>query len=85
VWAAGGLMGRLGAAKRRMLSLAEGPSPLEVAAWEGVAEGIVAGYASIDDLELQLLDEKANCAELSVGSRYCTRCWRKQWERLRLT
>lgn len=46
--AAGGLNGRLGAAKRRMLSLAERPS-VEVAAWLGVvpltgaAEGIVAG------------------------------------------
>lgn len=43
---AGGLMGRLGAAKRRMLSLAERPS-LEVAACAGTlplggaAEGIV--------------------------------------------
>lgn len=42
----GGLMGRLGAAKRRMLSLAERPS-VEVAAWLGVlpltgaAEGMV--------------------------------------------
>ena len=46
-------MGRLGAAKRRMLSLAERPSP-EVAACEGVvplagaAEGIVGGRASMD-------------------------------------
>ena len=44
--AAGGLMGREGAAKRRMLSLAERPS-VEEAAWLGVvplvgaAEGIV--------------------------------------------
>ena len=44
--AAGGLIGREGAAKRRMLSLAERPS-VEVAAWLGVvplvgaAEGIV--------------------------------------------
>jgi hypothetical protein len=73
VWAAGGLMGRLGAAKRRMLSLAERPSPV-VAAWEGTfpstgaAEGIVAGYASIDDMKLQLL-RKSLIAQLSVGFR----------------
>jgi hypothetical protein len=64
VWAAGGLMGRLGAAKRRMLSLAERPSPVEVAAWEGTfpstgaAEGIVAGCASIDDVRLQFIEER---------------------------
>ena len=46
MWAAGGLMGRLGAAKRRMLSLADRPS-VEVVAWLGVlplggaVEGIV--------------------------------------------
>jgi hypothetical protein len=45
----GGLMGRLGATKRRMLSLAEPPS-VEVAAWLGVlpltgaAEGIVGNW-----------------------------------------
>lgn len=40
--AAGGLIGRLGAAKRRMLSLADRPS-VEVAAWLGVcAEDMVA-------------------------------------------
>lgn len=40
--AAGGLMGRLGAAKRRMLSLAERPS-LEVAVWLGGAAEDMAG------------------------------------------
>lgn len=45
-------MGRLGAAKRRMLSLAERPSPEVAAACEGVvslagaAEGIVAGLGA---------------------------------------
>jgi hypothetical protein len=72
VWAAGGLIGRLGAAKRRMLSLAEMPSPVDVAAWGGgfpwtaAAEGIVAGYASIDGLELRFIEKKTNCAKLSV-------------------
>lgn len=47
MWEAGGLKGREGAAKRRMLSLAERPS-VEVAAWAGTAplagaaEGIMA-------------------------------------------
>ncbi len=46
---AGGDIGRLGAAKRRMLSLAERPSPVEVADCDGrlpltgAAEGIVGG------------------------------------------
>jgi hypothetical protein len=39
VCAEGGLNGRLGAAKRRMLSLAERPSLDEVAAWLGVPLG----------------------------------------------
>lgn len=48
----GGLMGRLGAAKRRMLSLTERPS-VEVDAWLGVlpltgaADGIVGGLERV--------------------------------------
>jgi hypothetical protein len=69
-------MGRLGAAKRRMLSLAERPS-LEVAVcwgtlpWTGSAEGIVAVYvcASIDCLELEFICEESVCTAESVGAR----------------
>lgn len=49
----GGVSARLGASKRRMLSLADRPSEVEVAAWlgaeplTGAAEGIVAGRVSI--------------------------------------
>lgn len=48
MWAAGGLIGRLGAAKRRMLSLAERPSAAAAAAagvvpLSGAAEGIMGG------------------------------------------
>ena len=47
MWAAGGLIGRLGAAKRRMLSFAERLSPEEPLT-AGAAEGMVAGRTSID-------------------------------------
>lgn len=49
----GGVSARLGASKRRMLSLADKPSLVEVPAWlgaeplTGAAEGIVAGRVSI--------------------------------------
>ena len=61
-------MGRLGAAKRRMLSLAERPS-VEVAAWLGVlpltgaAEGIV---AAIEGIELQANVSRVCMRRLSV-------------------
>ena len=48
----GGVSARLGASKRRMLSLADWPSVVEVPAWlgaeplTGAAEGIVAGRVS---------------------------------------
>ena len=50
----GGVSARLGASKRRMLSLADRPSLVEVPAWlgaeplTGAAEGIVAGRVSIE-------------------------------------
>lgn len=49
----GGVSARLGASKRRMLSLADRPSLAEVAAWlgteplTGAAEGIVAGRVQL--------------------------------------
>lgn len=45
----GGVRARLGASKRRMLSLAERPSEALAAAAGGAAEGIVAGVESIED------------------------------------
>ena len=73
MWAAGGDIGRLGAAKRRMLSFAERPSPVEVAACEGTsAEGMVAVCASVVDLRLQFILERKNCQSGSqVGRRRC--------------
>ena len=53
----GGVSARLGASKRRMLSLADRPSLVEVPAWlgaeplTGAAEGIVAGV--VCQLELR--------------------------------
>lgn len=46
-------MGRLGAAKRRMLSLADRPSPAGGWLSVGAAEGIVAGRASMDEVKLR--------------------------------
>ena len=54
MWAAGGLMDREGAAKRRMLSLAESPPSVEVEACAGVlplmgaADGMVTVAGSMD-------------------------------------
>lgn len=63
--AAGGLMGRLGAAKRRMLSLAERPPSVEVAAWLGVFPLTGAAAAMVPEVNWGRVEVQVN------GSRGC--------------
>jgi hypothetical protein len=74
VCAAGGLNGRLGATKRRMLSLAESPL-VEGAESGGAAEGIVGGGCSMAGVERQANVSMSTRA--AVSRRRSADIWRR--------